>query len=312
MITAFIFKEDQVETVEVNTDQKIPDNTLWLDVLSPKPEELHWLSQYFIEAPEDNQDLESSSRFFYDSDGLHINSLFLQKSNTKIKNINISFTIRDDLMISIREEDDILFRLFRRYVLQKKVLVSTPFDLFITIFELKIDFISDLIGDIYGVLDDVGGYVMEKDDLDKIFTKVTLQEDINGKIRLSLLDTQRAVKHIMRYHSSKLNNDSVRSLKEVLSDIDSLLPHGQFLFEKINFLLESTIGLNGLQQNKIIKIFSLAAVMFLPPTLIASIYGMNFDNMPELKWNYGYPFALGLMFASALGTYLFFKRKKWL
>ena len=95
-----------------------------------------------------------------------------------------------------------------------------------------------------------------------------------------------------------------------MMDIDSLMPHSQFLFDKLNFLLESTIGFNGLRQNKIIKIFSVAAVVFLPPTLIASIYGMNFQHMPELDWYIGYPLALVLMISSAVSTYFFFKKRK--
>ena len=98
----------------------------------------------------------------------------------------------------------------------------------------------------------------------------------------------------------------------MLSDIESLMPHSQFIFDKLNFLLDAAMGFSGLQQNKIIKIFSVAAVVFLPPTLIASSYGMNFHGMPELGWQYGYPMAILMMLASAAGTYFFFKRKHWL
>jgi len=98
----------------------------------------------------------------------------------------------------------------------------------------------------------------------------------------------------------------------MLSDIESLMPHSQFIFDKLNFLLDAAMGFSGLQQNKIIKIFSVAAVVFLPPTLIASSYGMNFTSMPELEWQYGYPMAIVMMLASAAGTYFFFKRKHWL
>ena len=109
-----------------------------------------------------------------------------------------------------------------------------------------------------------------------------------------------------------MSNEQNKWIDEMLHDVESLLPHTQFLFDKINFQLEASMGVTNLEQNKVIKIFSVAAVIFLPPTLIASIYGMNFGSMPELAWEYGYPLSLVLMVMSSLGTGLFFKRKGWL
>jgi magnesium transporter len=101
-------------------------------------------------------------------------------------------------------------------------------------------------------------------------------------------------------------------VRELLRDIDSLLPHNSFLFEKVNFLMDAAQGFINIEQNQIIKIFSIAAVVFLPPTLVASIYGMNFDHLPELHWLAGYPWALALMVVSAIAPYWYFKRKGWL
>ncbi|TIU17101.1 MAG: magnesium transporter, partial [Mesorhizobium sp.] len=110
----------------------------------------------------------------------------------------------------------------------------------------------------------------------------------------------------------KLQKEIRQRIKLVQRDATFLSDHATFLSNKINFLLDATLGLINLEQNQIIKIFSVAAVVFLPPTLVASIYGMNFDAMPELKWLLGYPFALGLMVLSAVVPYLFFKRRGWL
>jgi magnesium transporter len=101
-------------------------------------------------------------------------------------------------------------------------------------------------------------------------------------------------------------------LREILQDIDSLIPHTSFFFEKINFLMDATLSFVNIEQNKIIKIFSVAAAVFLPPTLVASVYGMNFEFMPELKWVFGYPWAIGLMILSALLPLLYFRRQRWL
>ena len=98
----------------------------------------------------------------------------------------------------------------------------------------------------------------------------------------------------------------------VMRDVDTLMSHNTFLFDKINFLMDSTQGFINIEQNQIIKTFSIAAVVFLPPTLVASIYGMNFDFMPELQWKLGYPWALGLMVLAGMAPYVYFKRKGWL
>jgi magnesium transporter len=117
---------------------------------------------------------------------------------------------------------------------------------------------------------------------------------------------------MLRPVESKLQKQTGRAFKTVSRDISSLSDQASFLSNNLNFLLDATLGLINSEQNGIIKIFSVAAVVFLPPTLIASIYGMNFKDMPELDWLFGYPFALGLMVASAVFTYVFFKRKGWL
>jgi magnesium transporter len=112
--------------------------------------------------------------------------------------------------------------------------------------------------------------------------------------------------------SRMLNAEQFEVARQILRDIDSLDSHTVFLFDKINFLMDATVGFINLNQNRIIKIFSVAAVALLPPTLIASIYGMNFEHMPELRWQYGYPLSLVLMALSVATPFWYFKRKGWL
>ena len=135
-------------------------------------------------------------------------------------------------------------------------------------------------------------------------------EDMSGRIRRNAMDTRRAVSFMMR--SRMLNADQFEEARQILRDIESLDNHTAFLFDKINFLMAATVGFININQNKIIKIFSVASVALLPPTLIASIYGMNFKFMPELDWQSGYPFALALMVASALVPMWYFRKRGWL
>jgi magnesium transporter len=124
------------------------------------------------------------------------------------------------------------------------------------------------------------------------------------------MDTRRAVSFLMR--SKMLDAEQFEEARQILRDIDSLDSHTTFLFDKINFLMDATVGFININQNKIIKLFSVASVALLPPTLVASVYGMNFKLMPELDWQYGYVWAIGLMIASALVPMWYFRRRGWL
>ena len=144
----------------------------------------------------------------------------------------------------------------------------------------------------------------------QVLSAIASEEDLNGRIRRNVMDTRRAVSFLLRGHM--LSAEQFDATRQLLRDIDSLDSHTAFLFDKINFLMDATVGFININQNKIIKIFSVVSVALLPPTLIASVYGMNFQHMPELAWPWGYAYALTLMLASALGPFLFFKFKGWL
>ncbi|PHQ76834.1 MAG: magnesium and cobalt transport protein CorA [Shewanella sp.] len=315
MITAYVYNNRELTITELNIQDVLPPETLWLDLFKPSDEEREWLSKYSVEEvpeEEDINEIEASARFYQNNDGLHINSLFPQRIGQDVKGVNVSFNLRKDFLLTIREDDVGLIRLLRNYLRLGRIKVTTPQGLFLELFNLKVDYLSDLIEDIYSVVDGVSELVFENNELDEVFKLITLQEDSNGKIRLSLLDTQRSLRYMQRYYRGQLTDDNLKDLREMLLDIESLMPHSQFIFDKLNFLLDAAMGFSGLQQNKIIKIFSVAAVIFLPPTVIASAYGMNFTTMPELEWQFGYPMAILMMLASAGGTYAFFKRKGWL
>lgn len=315
MITAYVYENRNLSITELNIQDTVPQGTLWLDLFKPSDEERDWLSGYSVEEvpeEEDINEIEASARFYQNSDGLHINSLFPQRAGQDVKGVNVSFNIRKDFLLTIREDDVGLIRLLRNYLRLGRITADTPQTLLLELFNLKVDYLSDLIEDVYSVVDGVSEQVFENNELDEVFKLITLQEDSNGKIRLSLLDTQRSLRYMQRYYRGQLTEESLKDLREMLLDIESLMPHSQFIFDKLNFLLDAAMGFSGLQQNKIIKIFSVAAVIFLPPTVIASAYGMNFANMPELEWQFGYPMAILMMLGSAGGTYAFFRGKGWL
>jgi magnesium transporter len=133
---------------------------------------------------------------------------------------------------------------------------------------------------------------------------------LNGRIRRNVMDTRRALSFLMR--SKLLSDEQQEEARQILRDIDSLENHTAFLFDKINFLMDATVGFININQNKIIKIFSVVSVALMPPTLLASIWGMNFAYMPELRSAMGYPFAIGMMLISALIPLVYFRKKGWM
>ena len=315
MITAYILNGTSLDIHPLTVDSPIPSNTLWLDILNPNEAEQQWMTTLFVEdVPEFDEldDIEASARFYRDKDGLHIHSLFPQRTGHKIDGINILFTLQENMLISFREDDLGLMRLVRHYMRQDRLEVKSATDLLLEIMQLKIENLSDLIEDGYKTLEETAGRVLQVDGLHETKTELMLQENANGHIRLSLYDTRRALRFIKRSKRQELDEEQTPWIDEMLYDIESLLPHTQFLFDKINFQLDAAMGFTNLEQSKVIKIFSVAAVIFLPPTLIASIYGMNFEIMPEFHWDFGYPMSLLMMLMSASGTYYFFKRKGWL
>jgi magnesium transporter len=182
------------------------------------------------------------------------------------------------------------------------------------LYDADAEYSADSLEGIYDALEAVSQRVLKQDVNDvaaaEALSAIAKEEDLNGRIRRNVMDTRRAVSFMMR--SRLLNAEQFEEARQIMRDIDSLDSHTTFLFDKINFLMNATVGFININQNKIIKLFSVASVGLLPPTLIASIYGMNFEFMPELHWPYGYPFAIVLMAASVVVPFLYFRRKGWL
>ena len=176
------------------------------------------------------------------------------------------------------------------------------------------EFSADALESIYDKLEAVSARVLKDEVNDTVAAEalaaIAREEDLNGRIRRNMMDTRRALSFMMR--SRLLSAEQFEEARQILRDIDSLDSHTAFLFDKINFLMDTIVGFININQNKIIKIFSVVGVAMLPPTLIASIYGMNFRFMPELDWAAGYPLALALMVASVAAPFIFFRRKGWL
>ena len=316
MISACLINEDDsLSIIQITPKEPLPSDVIWLDVNQPNDEERQWLETLFVEdVPEEDEmdDIESSSRFRVGPDGVHILSLFPQRLSNETRGVNMSFTMRKNLLISFREDDISIVRLLRYYIRHNKVEIRSALDILLKLQDLKVDQLSDLIEDAYSTLEETSDQITDDTHVDETLEELVNQEELNSQILQALHDTRRALRFIRKTFESSIDDRQGRTLDEVLNDIESILPHTSFISNKINFQLEASMGYTNQKQNSIIKIFSVAAVVFMPPTWIASVYGMNFKFMPELSWYWGYPLSIGMMILSAAVTYLFFRKKGWL
>lgn len=299
---------------------------IWVDLESPTPEEKRWIKQYYgLSIPEDamDEDIEESARFYEEDNGdLHIRSDFLIADDQEPRTVRVAFILNlmndtlksHGVLFSIHDEDVPVFRLLRLRARRAPGLIADAKEVLLKLFDADAEYSADTLEGIYDELEKVSKQVLAGDVTDEkageVLGAIARQEDLNGRIRRNVMDTRRALSFMMR--SRMLTAEQFEESRQILRDIESLDNHTAFLFEKINFLMDATVGFININQNKIIKIFSVASVALLPPTLIASIYGMNFKFMPELDWQLGYPWALGLMVASALVPMWYFRKRGWL
>ncbi len=316
-----LFQEEIESLEELSKFQPI-----WVDMESPTPEEKRWIKQYFgLSIPEDamDEDIEESARFYEEDNGdLHIRSDFLIADDDEPRAVRVAFILNlvndalksKGVLFSIHDEDVPVFRLLRLRARRAPGLIEDAKDVLLKLFDADAEYSADTLEGIYDELEAVSKQVLSGEVTDtlagEVLGDIARQEDMNGRIRRNVMDTRRAVSFMMR--SRMLSASQFEEARQIQRDIESLDNHTAFLFDKINFLMDATVGFININQNKIIKIFSVASVALLPPTLVASIYGMNFQFMPELGWHLGYPWALVLMVASALVPMWYFRKRGWL
>ncbi|EMN0795412.1 magnesium/cobalt transporter CorA [Klebsiella pneumoniae] len=298
MLSAFQLENNRLTRLEADEIKHLA-SSVWVDLVEPDDDERSRvqteLGQNLATRPE-LEDIEASARFFEDEDGLHIHSFFFfEDADDHAGNSTVAFTIREGRLFTLRERELPAFRLYRMRVRNQTLVDGNAYELLLDLFETKIEQLADEIENIYSDLEKLSRVIMEGhqgDEYDEALSTLAELEDIGWKARLPAGQLEQA--------------------REILRDIESLLPHNESLFQKVNFLMQAAMGFINIEQNRIIKIFSVVSVVFLPPTLVASSYGMNFEFMPELHWSFGYPGAIVFMMLAGLAPYLYFKRKNWL
>ncbi len=304
-------------------NQALLKNAIWIDLLSPSKAEEAQVEQYLglnIPTREEMGEIELSSRLYKENGTLFMTATMIALSDSPEPILDpVTFVLTQQQLITIRYIEPQSFKLFTAHLKKLDTIHVDATALLIELLDATVDRLADILEFVGRRVDEYSKTIFRpqndgtvKLDYRQLMQQIGANGDLNTKARESLVTFNRLIAFFTQTAGSRIDNEGQLRLASLSKDIASLNDHANFLSTKVNFLLDATLGLVNIEQNNIIKIFSVAAVIFLPPTLIASIYGMNFHFIPELSWKYGYLFSIGLILLAAWLPYKYFKHRKWL
>ncbi len=330
MIRVFTVENDHLAMSLIGHGDILPENAVWIDLLEPSKDEdkrVEALAKVEIPTHEDMKEIEESSRFYSENGAYYITTPLLHSVDTDHPGLQpVTFILCGKRLITVRYIRPKSFILFEKYATRPAGGLISPscdgFSIFLGILESVTDRAADILEGISARLEEESTRLFNTAGKDAPLTTAGFRKSMRhlgqqgsllSKLHEALSGLSRLVVYVSVLNASeKSKSKSTARIKSLDRDAKSLIDHGEFLQNKITFLLDTIIGLVSVEQNAIIKIFSVAAVGFMPPTLVASIYGMNFKHMPELDWLIGYPMAIVLMVLSALMPLAYFRYKGWL
>lgn len=323
MLVAYIARKKLEPEIITQENEALLKEALWIDLLVPSREEEKLVEHFLnLEIPtrEEMVEIEISSRLYKENATWFLTATMIAQHESPDPILDpVTFILTPNQLITMRYIEPRSFK-----ILSNKLQKADPnrYDastLLLDLLDVTIDRLADTLELVGHRLDEYSKSIFRQpnDTTDKLDYRHLMQQigangDLNTKARESLVTFNRLVGFFGHAEDAKIDNEKQARLATLGKDIDSLSDHANFLSTKINFLLDATLGLVNIEQNNIIKIFSVAAVIFLPPTLVASIYGMNFRFMPELSWKFGYLLAVGMILIAAWLPYRYFKHRKWL
>lgn len=295
---------DTIKTIDL-------EQLIWIDLNDVSEEletELEQFLKIYIQEDEEIEEIEMSSRYMQTDDSIVANSNFLQTNYTLEP---VSFIIKNGILVSVRNAELKSFNETVKKIYANSSNFLTGYHVLVTLLETRVEYDADMIEDATDLITQLSKTLNTEDDLDQdILIRIKDMQEKVMIIRQNIMDKQRVVSNMMKCNF--FPEDLRPRLSMIIKDINSLFEYTRFGFDRLDYLQDTFLGLVNLQQNKIIKIFTVVSVIFMPPTLIASVYGMNFKFLPELEWRYGYPFSILLMIAFSGIVLIYFRRKKWL
>ena len=327
MITIYLKQYNQItRNADVDLfDDLGYDDILWIDMISPSIKEQKAVENFMeisLQTKQQVEEIESTSKYSETENAIISNSNFFVPTGESFVVEPVSFIISNEgVLVSVRNAEFRTFREAEKRLQMNYRSYSTGYHIFISLLEVRIDFDADLVEMVSKQVSSLSKDINSEDSIDKqVIHRINALQESTMLLRENIFDRQRVLSGILR--SERFPNDIYPRLQLMIKDVNSLINHADFSFQRLDYIQDAALGLINIEQNEIVKIFSVAAVVFMPATLIASIYGMNFKTMPELDWTIvlqngtvipaGYILAITLMiFCSGL-TIWYFKFKKWL
>ncbi|WP_462380673.1 CorA family divalent cation transporter [Pseudomonas sp. Marseille-QA0892] len=323
MITYYALRHGTLQRQDVHDLSSIPEEVLWIDLMCPTADEEHFVESSLgvrIPTREEMAEIEDSSRFYEDSGTLYLTPTVISGiSEGAPASEELFFVIGQSILVTVRYAEMTAIRSFPTRVGRQPERHRSADAIFASLVDAFIDRIADTLEDMQTQLTRLSERIFrepngnhEEGELQRVIKHLGRHNALLSMLSESLLTFGRLITFTRLGKKEWLGEQARASLKAVERDLRALSVYQDRMSGEIAFLLDLTLGLINIEQNNIIKVFSIAAVLFLPPTLVGTIYGMNFEIMPELEWTYGYPLALGAMAASAALSYTVFKIKRWL
>jgi len=321
MLKAYQQQNGGLKGVVVGEHDEIPPAALWLDLFNPTLEERRKVDQMAgIELPTraDMEEIEISSRLYQEGESQFMTAMVLAQTDTDVPTADaVTFVLTPERLVTIRYIDPQPFRTYALRCERSLINVNRPDMVLMQLFDAIIDRVADILEKTGGDVEVISAEIftpvaMGGRDFQGVLRRLGQKHGLTSKMRESLLTIGRMLTFLTQGVDNKQHKEVRAHLKTLVRDVQSLQDHSTFVAGKLSYLQDATLGLINGEQNNIIKIMSVASIVFLPPTLLASIWGMNFQHMPELPQIWGYPLALGLIVVAGLLPYLFFKRRGWL
>jgi magnesium transporter len=314
MLTAYTRSGHTLAKKLVNLRAELPPDAVWIDLNDPTEQERNWVRDQYgqeLQFIEELGEIEASSRYYRDETGLHINLYFLALENGLARNVNVAFTINNHRLFTLRTDELPEIRTFFSNCARNAGEYPNAPSMLLGLVATRLGMMADVYERLLKDLDGVSGSIFRTNaqGMTHALEALARIEDINGKARLGLMENKRAYSNLSRNADIPVDAEF---MNEVLRDVESLMNFSDFLAERTKFLMDAAMGMINIAHNKRLNVFTVLSVVLMPPTLIASIYGMNFEHMPELKWLWGYPMALVLMVLVAVGPILFLRHRGWL
>lgn len=316
MIRIFYIKDNEIQWEKNPAELQPKDGKLlWVDLQSSPVDEKKQIEKAFsieLFTPQEAAEIESSSRYIEDLNTIEANNSFIIYEKQSYVAEQVSFILKNKVLFTVRNAD---LKAFAETVRKLKGLRKAEdlngSQILLMLLESRIDLDADFIENLTRQTNQVSKKIVKEKSFEEgVLIRITELQENTILVRESIVDKQRLVSSLLK--SSLITDTEKDRLRIIIKDITSLLQHTEFGFQRLEFLQNTFLGLVNIEQNQVIKIFTVVTVIFMPPTLIASIYGMNFEFMPELEWRLGYPFAILLMVVSSMAFLWYFRHRRWL